>query len=336
MPQPTLSQVHVDVPLTNLGIAYMQGPTNHFGRRIFAPVPVTKQAGKYFIYDKAAWFRDEAQPRAPGTRAHRSGFTMSTGSYTCEENAVAHPMPDEVRKNYDGPIAADRAAAGFVGEKILIREDRLFASKYLATGLWGKDITGVAAAPGANQVFQWSDVTNSDPIADIRTYKRYVQKQIGREPNFLALGPDVTDALVNHPDIIDRLPTTGMRVTNLLKLAEIFDLPAGSVISMDSVYNSAKEGQTAVMAHAVGKVALLGYRSPSPAIDEPSCGYVFHWSEFDTRSGGSIDGLAAAGAPTIRQYREEPEKQDVYEGNCYFDMKITATDAAVFFTSIVA
>jgi hypothetical protein len=73
--QPTLSQVHVAAPLTNIAVAYMQDDNNYIADKIFPIVPVEFQSDLYYKWSKDDFFRDEAQQRADGQESAGSGLT---------------------------------------------------------------------------------------------------------------------------------------------------------------------------------------------------------------------------------------------------------------------
>src|SRR3989304_2040666 len=102
MSKPTAQQVHIDQPLTNISIAYLPG--DFIAGMVFPNVPVQKQSDKYFIYTKADWLRREAGVRAPGTRARRGDYGLSTAQYACLERAIAKGVPDQVVANADQPL----------------------------------------------------------------------------------------------------------------------------------------------------------------------------------------------------------------------------------------
>src|SRR3990172_3453508 len=102
MSKPTYAQSHIDVALTNISVAY--APGGFVADQLFPFVSVNKISNKYFIYTKADWLRREAQPRAPGTRAARGDYGLSTGTYTCIERAIAKGVPDEIVDNADMPL----------------------------------------------------------------------------------------------------------------------------------------------------------------------------------------------------------------------------------------
>ncbi len=66
MPSPTKSMFHIDGPLSDIAIGYMQDQKEYIADKVFPVVPVDKQSDKYFIFDKGPWMRNSVQIRAPG------------------------------------------------------------------------------------------------------------------------------------------------------------------------------------------------------------------------------------------------------------------------------
>lgn len=71
-----MSDVHVNRPLTNISIAYIQEQTQFVADKVFPLVPVQKQSDRYFQYLKEDWFRSDAEERAPGTETAGSGWKL--------------------------------------------------------------------------------------------------------------------------------------------------------------------------------------------------------------------------------------------------------------------
>ena len=90
MPQPTVSDVHVDAILTNMSVAYMQEAYAFVASRAFPQVSVQKQSDKYFTYSQADFFRDQVQLRADGTQSAGTGYSLSTATYSAEVYAQRH------------------------------------------------------------------------------------------------------------------------------------------------------------------------------------------------------------------------------------------------------
>ena len=65
MPNPVRQNLHVDAPLTDVSIAYMQDPMNFVSRRVFPVIGSPKQSNKYFIWTKADFLRMDSAARSP-------------------------------------------------------------------------------------------------------------------------------------------------------------------------------------------------------------------------------------------------------------------------------
>lgn len=333
---PSMGQVHYDEALTTISVGYALTEKALFARRVFPVVPVAKESGVYFTIPKGQMFSDTAKRRAPGTRAARGDYTRTTAPYACERFAFAHDIPDPVRANWTGAGDADESGVKLVTNKMIIRENLRFVSAFMRTGVWATDLTGVASAPGAGQFLQW-DQAGSTPISDIRRRRRIIKRATNLAPNVLACGGAVFDALMNHASILARLPTTIVQIAaddeeDTALLARI--LGVKEVVVLDGSYNSADEGQAAVMTDFVQTTALLAYKPDSPSLDTPSAGYVFSWSD---GIGDVGDMIAANGGAGIKKYRNpEAEESDAIEANAYSDLRPVSTDCAAFFDSAVA
>lgn len=329
MGNPVPGDVHVNTPLTNISIAFLQDATNFVASRVFPNIPVTKQGDRYYTYDRGEFNRDEAKERAPGTESAGGSYDIdNTPTYFAKVYAFHKDIPDQVRANADAVVSPDREATEYVTHKALIRREKIFAANYLATGVWTTDIQGVAASPSGAQVLQWNDA-NSTPIQDIRTAKTTVLESTGYEPNTLVLGKAVYDQLIDHPDIVDRVKygqTPGQpAIANLEALMKLFEIER--ILVMKAIENTAKKNQTAVHTFIGGKKALLCYSAPSPGIMTPTAGYTFSWTGF---LGAGTEGNR------IKRFRMEHLESDRVEVQMAFDLKLVAADLGYFFYDIVA
>ena len=325
MPAPLQSDVHVNRPLTNVSIAYIQDDREFIAASVFPNVPVEAQSDVYFIYPKGEWFRSEAKERAPGTESAGSGYRVETAPpYFCRVYAHHKDIPDQLRANQQSPLDMDRDATLFVTRQLLLLREKKWAEAYFTTGVWATDVTGVTGTPGGDQVKQW-DQAGSTPIKDVRKYKRAVHKLTGFMPNVLVLGPEVYDVLCDHADILGRIQYSQRGVVTLDLLATLFDIPR--VLVPGGIENTAAEGAADSMNYIYGKRALLAYAAPNPSLMQPSAGYTFSWTGY----------LAAGPAGNrISSFRMEHLKADRVEGEMAFDMKVIATDLAVFFDQLIA
>ena len=155
MPRPTPRDVHVDRPMTNISIAYRN--EMYIYPEVFPRITVDNQSDLYFIFDKDAWFRDHAEPRAPGNKAARIDYILTTSSYLCLPYALSKAVTEEERKNADAPLRPDITATEFVTDSLERSQEIRVANKITASGNW----TSVSN-PGT----KWTSDT-SDPFGDI-------------------------------------------------------------------------------------------------------------------------------------------------------------------------
>ncbi len=321
MPNPTPGDVHVNVPLTNISIAYIQSAAGFIADKVFPNVPVQKQSDRYFQYLKEDWFRVEAQERAPGTESAGGGWRIdNTPTYYCRIYAVHKDIDDPTRANADAPINLDRDAAEWVTQQLLLKRETLWASQYFTTGVWGTDRQGVAANPTGNQFVKWSDYTNSDPIVDIDTSIMAIASQTGYKPNTLVVAPDVLGKLKHHPKVLDRVKYTQRAVITEDILAGLFGVE--KFLVPWGVVNTAAEGAAESTSFIFSGKALLVYAAPAPSLLKPSGGYTFSWT-----------GYLGAGAQgnRIKRFRMEHLSSDRIEGEMAMDMKLVAPDLGVLF-----
>ena len=306
MATPTQQQVHLDGALTNISVAYRNA--NYIAETVFPNVPVVKQSNKYFVFTKSDWFRDEAAPRAPGTRAQRVDYNLSASNYLCAEWAVAKGVPDEVVDNADTPLRPVAEAAEYVTDKMYLRKEILVAAIVHGNSQWS-----ASATPST----LWSNDT-SDPIGDVNTALDSVRSSIGRDPNKGVIGAGLWRFLVKHPDLIDRVKGAASpgspAILTMQAIAALFELE--QILVGKAVKDTGQEGATATRAYVWGNHLAICYTTNTPSLNSPSAGYVFQW-----------------GARAVNRYREDQEHQDIIEVTESFDQKLVASDAGYLLKS---
>lgn len=305
MPSPTARQSHIDRALTNVSIAYSNA--EYIGPGVFPRVPVQKQSDKFFTFTKGNWFRDDAAARAPGTRAPRGDYELSTDNYLAVEKALAKQVPQEVIDNSDDPLTPLVRATEYVTNKLFLNQEIDILDLVFGTG-WAS-----SATPGT----LWSSDA-ADPLGDIETGMNTVALAIGREPNTGVVGRGLWRYLKNHPDIVDRIKygqTAGgpARVTEaaVAALAGLDRLMVARAIK-----NTADEGAADSFSFIGGNHMSLLYVTGSPALDEPSAGYLFSWMGRE-----------------VNRFVEDQEHAQVVEARESWDTKLTASDAGYLIKS---
>ena len=137
MPNPTISDLHVDRPLTNLSVLYSNEMTATVHDKVFPVVPVQKRSDKYFTYDVSDFFRSEAKARAPGAEIAIGGWNISTDEYYCERDGIGHDIDDPSRANADPAVAnLDGDAVRWITEQLALKAEKDWVTNFFSSGVW--------------------------------------------------------------------------------------------------------------------------------------------------------------------------------------------------------
>ncbi len=326
MPLLTPSSVHIDQPLSNLTLAYVQEQTNFIADKVFPVVGVQRQSDKFYKYDRANMNRaGDVKKLAPRTEVNRIGMEISNDSYFADVYGLGMDFDEQTLANEDAMLEIRSAGAQTIINRVLIDREEKFASSFFSAGIWATDNT-----PGN----LWSDYTNSTPLTDVTTARRTMQLGSGGfKPNTMVVGKEVRDILVNHPDVLARL-NGGSTVNNPAlvtdaKLAEIFEVENFYV--MEAVKNNSVEGVAESNAFIGGKNALLAYTPSSAGLMTPAAGLTFAWN--------NIPGVNNLGV-TVESFSDDAlKRQQVAEHiqvKLSYDMKVVGADLGYFFSAVVA
>lgn len=319
---PAPGDVHVNQPLSNIVTAYLQNPAHFVASNVFANVPTSKQSDIYYKFDRSYFNRSEMGLRAPGAESRGANFSVNTSDpFYCAVSAVHVDIPEQVRENTDSVINLDRAIAEFLARQALIYKEKIWASKYFKSGVWGTD-----------KDVNWSG-NSDDPIVNIRAGRTTVLQNTGYEPNILVLGKKVYDVLADNPDIIARVDsgqTAGLpamagsnRILEAMKA--LFEVD--EIYVMKAIQNTGVEGAAESSSFIGGDHALLAYKAPIPTIMMPSAGYTFNWTGF---------GGAGPAGSRIRKFYLDKENSDRYEIEMAFDCSLVASDLGYFFPNAIS
>lgn len=330
MAKPAPENLHYSEVLTNLSVAYRNDQRKFVGIQFAPVIPTDVKSDKYNVFSKADFLRDEAQIREDGKESAGVGFDLSKDSFDCEHYGVHFDITPRMRaaRSY---VDLRTVGMKFVVDKLLLKMERVWATRMFATGKWSgqADQAGVASAPGANQFIHWSDYTNGKPKKNVKDACTVIEEATGLRPNTLVIQRKVYDALNDHPDFADRLKYTSSESITPEILARMLDLDR--VLVCGGVVNTAAEGQAAAVSFIQGKHALLAYVNPQPEPEMPSAAYTFGWTGILP---GSPEG-GAAGVAMSELPRDPKTRVDRIEGDSAWDIKIVGADLGAFFSSCV-
>jgi len=321
--------VHLDVPLTNITVAYTQNMDNFVAGRLFPTVGVEKQSDKYYVYDRDAFNRDEMKPLAPGAEPEAVEFTLSDDAYYCTVYGLSTNMTQQMLANEDKQLAVRSASSQLLANKGLIKREKSFLASYFVPGVWSTEKDGAGA-----DFVQWDDYANSTPIEDVRDWKREMfVRSGGYAVNKLLMTRDVYDVLVDHPDIIARISggaTTGQpaKVTKEL-IATVFEID--EILVTDGIENTAKEGAAEVNAFMATNKLCFYHVPPAAGLMTASAGYNYTWTELENVSDMGINILSFKGEDLVRKGVAEQ-----LQIRMSWDMKVMGEDLGIFASNVLA
>jgi hypothetical protein len=332
MPNPTVADLHVNVPLTNVSVAYMQSADSFIADKIFPRLPVDKQSNIFYKYSKSDWRRTDVERRAPSTESAGTGWNTTTDQYFAHVYAVHKDIDDQTRANADSVWNLDRDSTEFVTNQHLLKRDIDWTSSYFKSGVWATEKTGVATGPTANQFIQW-DQASSDPIGDVSQWIIDFRQLTGFAPNVAILGPYVMKALKQHPDILDRIKYTQKGIVTEDLIATLFDVDElfvtyATKATGPQIPDAALQDAAASYSF-IGdpKGVLFAYAPQSPSLLTPSAGYTFTWKGY---MGGNSMGVK------VSKFRMQHIKSDRIEAEQSYDMKVVCNDMGLWVGSAVA
>lgn len=318
--------------LTNMSMAYFADPGDFVATSIFPICPVGLSSSYYYKFSKADLARDNVRRKPAYGKVTPAIMGQTDDVYKCEVDQVIVGIDqistlDYQRSRTPGVADPRRAKVRFATEQMLLHMDIVFASKFFKGGVWENEWKGITGgSPSGKQFLKFSDA-NFDPVHFFDERRKEIKQNGRRTPNRLALGAEAYIALKNHPDILERVKYTGTtanpaKVTPAV-LAQLFEIE--KVVVLESTYNAAGIGSEDMQFICSPDSALLCYATPTPAIDEPSAGYIFTW-----------DMLGNGNSVAFDQYDgEKGTHSEFVEGLMSTDMKKTADDLAMFFTACV-
>jgi len=158
---------------------------------------------KYFSGD---FFRDEAEVRAPGTRAKRAEYDVEYVNINPVQYAMAREITDEdIQAQGDfltPPFNLQQEAIEFCSDKIDLKKEIRVAS-LIHGGTWADGNAGGEDAGGL-----WAPSGSNTFLADIRNGKKTIQSKCGVVPNCLYMDYGTFENLREEATIADKIKYT--------------------------------------------------------------------------------------------------------------------------------
>lgn len=299
---PTVSSVHINAALSNIAIKY-KNPA-FIAEHIAPVVPVKKEADKYYIFSREE-LRDMDSLRAAGSEANEVSWDVTSETYSAEEYALKHLLPDRVVDNADTPIKPRSTTT----EKL---------TKWINLG-YEKRIQSVAQSTAtvtnnATPATKWDAASGQDPEEDVDTAKTSIRRTAGVNPNTLVMSDPCWQAvkrwLKAESDITyDEWIKKGGPPPKLWNL---------DLIVAGAIENTADEGQTDSISDIWNDNVLVCYREKTPSLNSLSFMYTFRARNF-----------------RVKTWREESRDGQMIEASVIQDEVVVAADAAYLITDVL-
>jgi len=246
---------------------------------------VHKQA-KVAKYVKGAWFRDEAEVRAPGSPASVGEFRMGTHNLDPVNFAHATMVTDEEREaaNEPGslPIQPDIDAVEYIANALDLKREIRTAALLHATDWNGVGAGGEDAAGGWGHATAASDTF----LADMKTGRDTILAATGLLPNTLFLSYPAWSALQIAPALLDLMYPQKIDANSLITLpalaalAQVERVIVGAAVKNTADETVADDGWTSVNIWGTSGsetkgVGFLYYRPAAPGLKQASAGYQY-------------------------------------------------------------
>jgi hypothetical protein len=315
MALPTVNDVQAIEPiLTNMLVGYMQSDERFVASKVFPVVPVDKDSGTFYKFTKKYWFLDQMAQRAPGGDFRRVEFGLETDTYATKQWALDQALADEVRANSQVPMDLETAAVSYLAQQSLLRKEIAFSADFMQKSVWGTD--------DDNAVTDWDSFSDSDPIANVLLARRTISNNTGLDGNAMVMGYIVHAALMNHPDLLDRIKYTQAATVGSMENALAACFGVSSYLVGKAVYSNTNEAAAFSATAILDDDCLVYHNNPGAGIFAASAGKTFAWA-----GGGGVG--------SSYRYRDNSRHADVIQVKEQWDQKAVATDLGYFFFDVV-
>jgi hypothetical protein len=310
---PDRGTVHISQPLSNVAAGFKQA--GHIWNGIMPIVPVDKETDSYYEFGRE-FLRYHGKVRANGAPAQEvNSYSAAEKTYECVEHSYKDIVTDRDRSKADPIINPDVRVTNNL-TKIVDLDLEVGAASTLFNAA---NFVGMTAAP----TNKWDvSVVDGDPVTDVDTAVRAVQKEIGVKPNTMVIGAQVFDVLKRHPDLLEMFKYTGKGILTLEMLQQAFNIE--KILVGDAIYINSKAGQSTVTTDYIwGKSCAILYTPANPAMEEPAWGYTFMHKLFG--------GVTAR----VKKWRDENRGGDMIEVSRSFSQKVTGQKAGYLYTAVI-
>lgn len=236
-------------------------------------------------------------------------------TYLIQKHALEGVVTQDDYDNVEDPFSAESDETLGLTHRLLTNKEKVTADLLFNTTTF----SGKTTTPST----KYSDYSSSDPLVDFKTAHNAILTNCGQKANAAIVSRLVANTLMFHPQLLDRLGfkynSEGLLNDEQIKVC----LGVDELIIADAPYNSAKEGQTDVLAQLWSDGILFYVKPSSAAKYQVSLGYQMKQIGSDSKQVYKYDLNNPVGASGIIV-------QEAYQ------MKIIDANAGYFLNDVLA
>lgn len=304
----------VDKLLTNASNKYV--PQGYVSEMLLANIPVVQTSGKFGSYGFDHLRIENTIVAGRGKYRRVNVEQRSTQTYVIEDHGLEDVVTKSDYRNVEAPFDAEKDKVDSLTDSLWLAKEFSLASTVTNTSI----ITQNDTLSGTSQ---YNDYDNSDPIADFAAARAAVRSGCGMAPDTATLDWAVWNQLRYHPQILDTLGYKDNRPGGLTTDELAQAMGVRRILIPEASYNSAKEGQSAVLAPVWGKHILFSVTPERANKRQVSLGYYLTY--------------AGQGPRKVYKYaiNNPPESKGVLVEDSY-DMFLTNVNAAYLIEDAIA
>ncbi|SDU26827.1 major capsid protein [Desulfobacula phenolica] len=205
----------VDPVLTTLARGYSNAEL--IAAALFPVVLVPKEAGQYPEFGKEAFKLYNTERALRGKSNRMDPEALNWVDFTTKENDIEYPI--DYREKNEALFNTQKHGTVTVQNILLLQRE------YQAAAL----AQNVATYGASNKVVlsgtsQFTDYTNSDPVAVVDAGKEAIRAKTGKYPNTMTMGAVTFKTLKEHPKLIEKIKYSMKGVLTVELLKQIFDI----------------------------------------------------------------------------------------------------------------
>lgn len=261
---PTQSSAVIDKILTN--VSNQLAPTGYISEQILPELKVKQYSGKIANYGNGHLRIVSTVTGGKSDYAMVDSVTRNSDTYQIETHALKDIVTAEDLANVEKPYDAEQDVVTALTSHLMTGKEKSLADTLTSTSIITQNTTLSGTA-------QFSDYTNSDPLAKLKDARLAVRAGCGFAPDAAILDWSVAETLRFHPQLLDVLGFKHNRPNGLNDSELARALNVRKVLIAEAVYNSAKQGQADVISPIWGKHIVFAKLPDRVGLRQKSLGY---------------------------------------------------------------